>query len=73
MNQLLCDGDWTHTGSGWDCTGAVAQVVYSAPVEYTAEMAMDAVFAGFTTVFPVFAAIFGGRLILKALIRKYVP
>jgi len=64
---ILCDGNWQPGPSGWDCTGAVTQVVYSAPVEYTAAMAVEAFFIGFSTVLPVLAVIFGGRQILKML------
>lgn len=62
---LLCDGDWTATGSGWDCTGAVTQVVFSAPVEYTAAMVTEAVFHGFSVTFPLMLIAWGGRQLLK--------
>lgn len=70
MKLILCDGDWQHTGSGWDCSGAVTQIVHSAPVEYTAQMAMEAIFQGFSVTLPVFAVIFGGRLLLKTLLNR---
>lgn len=64
---LLCDGDWTASATGWECSGAVSQVVYSAPVEYTQEMALEAFFYGFTMFLPVLAIVFGGRQILHFL------
>lgn len=64
---ILCDGDWTITASGWDCTGDIIQVVYSAPVEYTAAMAMDALFHGFAAALPLMAVAWGGRQVLKML------
>lgn len=66
-NLILCDGNWTQTATGWDCAGAVTQVVYSAPAEFTTEMAVAAFASGFATVLPVLAVIFGGRQILKML------
>jgi hypothetical protein len=64
---ISCDGDWTVTASGWDCTGAVTQIVYSAPVEYTWDMAATALFQGFSVVFPLMVVAWGGRQILKML------
>lgn len=66
-NQILCDGDWTVTPSGVDCVGTITQIVYTAPVEYTATMAMEAIFQGFATMVVPMAVVFGGRLILKTL------
>lgn len=66
MGKLIsCDGDWTVTASAWDCTGTVTQIVYSAPVEYTAAMATEAVFHGFSMTLPLLALAWGGRQILK--------
>lgn len=64
---ILCDGDWTPTGSAWDCSGAVTQIVYSAPVEYTWDMAATALFQGFSVVFPLMVVAWGGRQVLKML------
>lgn len=62
---LLCDGDWVASGSAWECTGAITQVVYSAPVEYTAAMITEAVFHGFSVTLPLMAVAWGGRQVLK--------
>lgn len=67
---ILCDGDWTLSGAAWECAGTVTQIVYSAPVEYTAEMAMEAIFQGFSANVAVMATVFGGRLILKQILRR---
>ncbi|GGY83592.1 hypothetical protein [Marinobacter zhanjiangensis] len=64
---ILCDGTWQTGPTGWECTGTVTQIVYSAPVEHTPAMAAEAFFHGFATVVPVMAVIFGGRQILKML------
>lgn len=64
---ILCDGDWTATASGWDCTGAVTQIVYSAPVEYTPAMIAEALFQGFSVTLPLMAVAWGGRFFLKML------
>ncbi|PSF10574.1 hypothetical protein C7H09_06420 [Marinobacter fuscus] len=66
MGKLIsCDGDWTATASGWDCTGAVTQIVYSAPVEYTPAMITEALFYGFSVTLPLLAVAWGGRQIIK--------
>lgn len=62
---ILCDSDWIVTASGWDCSGAVTQIVYSAPVEYTAAMATEALFHGFSITLPLLALAWGGRQLLK--------
>ena len=68
MNLPLCNGgDWVPNGSSLECTGTIMQSVYSVPVEYTAEMAMEAIFQGFMVAIPVLAVVFGGRQILKML------
>lgn len=67
MKAILCDIDWTITANGWDCLGAVTQVVYTAPVEYTASMATEALFNGFSVAIPLMAAAWGGRQLLKML------
>lgn len=64
---ILCDGDWMFAGSAWECSGSVTQIVYSAPVEYTAAMATEALFQGFSVVLPLMAVAWGGRQILKML------
>ncbi|MCC4284371.1 hypothetical protein LL273_11595 [Marinobacter salarius] len=64
---ILCDGDWTITASGWDCTGAITQVVYTAPVEYTPAMIAEAIFHGFSVTLPLMAVAWGGRQLLKML------
>ena len=66
-NAILCDGNWTLTASGWDCTGAITQVVYSVPVEYTSAMMAEAIFHGFSTTLPLFAVAWGGRRLLEML------
>lgn len=68
MGKLIsCDGDWTVTANGWDCTGTVMQIVYTAPVEYTAAMVTEAIFQGFTVTLPLMAVAWGGRQLLKML------
>lgn len=62
---LLCDGDWIAGSSGWECSGAVTQFVFSAPVEYTAEMITEAVFQGFSVTFPLMVVAWGGRQVIK--------
>ena len=64
---ILCDGNWTLTASGWDCTGAITQVVYTAPVEYTPAMIAEALFHGFSVTLPLMAVAWGGRQLLKML------
>lgn len=64
---ILCDGDWISTASGWDCSGAITQVVYTAPVEYTAAMVAEAIFQGFSVTLPLMAVAWGGRQLLKML------
>ena len=64
---ILCDGNWTITASGWDCTGAITQVVYTAPVEYTPAMIAEAIFHGFSVTLPLMAVAWGGRQLLKML------
>lgn len=64
---ILCDGNWTITASGWDCTGAITQVVYTAPVEYTPAMIAEAIFQGFSVTLPLMAVAWGGRRILEML------
>lgn len=66
-NLILCDGSWAHSGTGWECSGAITQVTYFAPVEFTSQMALESFFHGFATVVPVLLVIFGGRQILKML------
>ncbi len=63
--QVLCDGDWTLTANGLQCSGAITQALYSAPVEYTAEMITEAVFNGFSVTFPLMVIAWGGRQLLK--------
>ena len=66
MGKLIsCDGDWVVTASGWDCSGAITQIVYTAPVEYTPEMVIEALFHGFSVAFPLLVVAWGGRQILK--------
>lgn len=62
---LLCDGDWILSGSAWECSGAVTQAVFSAPVDYTASMVTEAVFHGFSVTFPVMALAWGARQVLR--------
>lgn len=64
---ILCDGDWTITASSWDCTGAITQVVYTAPVEYTPAMIAEAIFHGFSVTLPLMAVAWGGRRLLEML------
>ena len=64
---ILCDGNWTITASGWDCTGAITQVVYTAPVEYTPAMIAEAIFHGFSVTLPLMAVAWGGRRLLEML------
>ncbi|WP_138438223.1 hypothetical protein [Marinobacter alexandrii] len=64
---ILCDGDWTLTASGWDCSGAITQVVYTIPVEYTPAMIAEAIFQGFSVTLPLMAVAWGGRQLLKML------
>lgn len=64
---ILCDGNWTIAASGWDCTGAITQVVYTAPVEYTPAMIAEAIFHGFSVTLPLMAVAWGGRQLLKML------
>lgn len=66
-NAVLCDGDWTVTASGLDCSGAITQVVYTVPVEYTAAMLVEALFQGFSVTLPLMAVAWGGRQLLKML------
>ncbi|SNC76944.1 hypothetical protein SAMN04487881_3692 [Marinobacter sp. es.048] len=64
---ILCDGDWTLTASGWDCTGAITQVVYSVPAEVTAATITEGIFYGFSATLPLMAVAWGGRQLLKML------
>lgn len=62
---LLCDGDWTLSANGWECSAAVTQAVYTAPVEYTAVMVTEAIFQGFSVAFPLMVIAWGGRQLLR--------
>lgn len=61
---LLCDSAW-ELSNGWQCSGAVTQAIYSAPVEYTAAMASEALFTGFSVAFPLLIVAWGGRQLIK--------
>lgn len=66
MGKLIsCDGDWTVTANGWECLGTATQIVYTAPVEYTAAMATEALFQGFSVVLPLMMLAWGGLQLLK--------
>lgn len=68
---VLCDGDWSYSAlGGLQCSGEVTQAVYTVPIEYTSEMAMEAMFQGFSITLPVMAVVFGGRLLLKTLLNR---
>jgi hypothetical protein len=65
MSQLLlCDGSWEFTTT-WECSGAVTQAVYTVPTEYTAAMATEALFQGFSVAFPLLIVAWGGRQLIK--------
>ncbi|WP_305967581.1 hypothetical protein [Marinobacter salsuginis] len=65
-SAILCDGDWIVDASGINCLGAITQVVYTVPVEYTAGMITEAIFHGFSLTFPLMVIAWGGRQLLKA-------
>jgi hypothetical protein len=61
---LLCEGGWTYS-TDWVCSGAVTQAVYSPPQEYTAAMASEAIFQGFSIGFTLLIVVWGGRQLIK--------
>jgi hypothetical protein len=63
----LCSEPFEIVGSNFVCNAELTQTIFIAPVSYTPEMVMEALFQGFIFGLPVLAVVFGGRQILKML------